>query len=115
MPLTLRIPKDGYTFKGKLEAKEGLWPEVNFSYRPALWSAYQDYQIASKRNGDESAVALSEFLVQYIGKWDAVDSDGSALPLTPAVLRECPIPALTILMEHVAGYMGKREAADAKN
>lgn len=106
---------DGYTFKGKIDGRAGLWPDVTFKYRPALPHAANEYLAAARRTGEDATEADVALLVKHVLSWDAVAADNSAVPLNAAALRKVFPPILTVLVNHVLGYTGPQQETDVKN
>lgn len=106
---------DGYTFKGKVDARPGLWPEVNFKYRPALPNAANEYLAAARRTGEDSTEADVALIVRHVPSWDAADATGEALPLNALTLKRVFPPILTVMVNHILGYTPPQQEADVKN
>jgi hypothetical protein len=107
--------RDGYTFKGRIEERAGLWPEVHFEYRPALQVQANDYLTRPRRNGEEATAADVELVARHLVRWDATAEDGALLPIKADTLRGIWQPVIQIFINHILGYTASEQAADAGN
>lgn len=97
---------DGYTLKGKIEGRPGLYPEIHFTYRPAVPPRVQQYIAASKGNADAAFANDIKMLVEHLREWDLKDSDGLPVPLDEKVFRIRPgfYPAIGGFLDFICGY-----------
>jgi hypothetical protein len=79
------IIDDGYTVDLTIPALVGHHPEVKIAYRPATLREMRaiDKAIAEPATIDDAMNATCEFVAKHIAKWDVVDQNGAAVPITP--------------------------------
>src|SRR5574341_403453 len=78
------IPDDGYTETAVLHEVRGLYPRVQFRFRPMLIEervAY--YRVAEKCQGMQLRQLVATYLTAKIQDWDLKDAKGQVLPLKP--------------------------------
>ena len=99
---------DGFTVTATL--KRGRWPEITFTYRPALPEASDTYQLEAQRaqTGADRTRAATGLLLKHLVSWDAQlvgksDEDGTA-PLSAESLRRLPPIVRDALVDVVCGY-----------
>jgi hypothetical protein len=104
-PILAVIP-DGYErTDGYVRAAPGLWPDVRFSFRPAL--AAERTGLSREHAGKDAAEQVrltSEFLRGKLTRWDVVDGAGRPVPLTDANLRRLHPGLMDRLLSVVLGY-----------
>jgi hypothetical protein len=114
---SVRIPiDDGFTLKGRVPGRRGLWDEFEFRYRPATYARIAAYQ-RDMRDGSAEAQtnATVALLRDQVKEWTARDQTGNILPLSAPVLRELYKPVLDQLVDAVCGYSAAEAEEDEKN
>ena len=106
---------DGYTLSGKIPALANVWPEVRFTYRPALPERVYDYLRQARDSGKAQMGAIVKLLTEHLVSWSVEDEVGNERPITGEVLRRLHAPIIDRLVDAICSYTPAEAEADAKN
>lgn len=102
---------DGYDLKGRIAAIPGLYPELRFTYRPALFEERNAFVVQSG-DKDKRTKATTDLVLKHVSEWNATPSGkpaGSDVPRLKPLL-------LDRLVDVIVGYAAAgEEATDLKN
>lgn len=113
--MTSAFIRDGFTLEGKVEARPGLYPEIRFTYRPALPRRVAEYLKADKGTPEKEQRADTKLLLEHVQSWDAHDENGQQLSFDEATLTRVYHPILQTLLNHVTGYTATDWQVQEKN
>ena len=93
---------DGYTLKGRVPAAPGLYPAVEFTYRPATHGAFAEVANAAPADREDVVCrVLCKHLVDL-----RVEGDGQAVKLNAAQAAKLHRGLFQALFDTVMGYAG---------
>lgn len=108
--------QDGFTLDGKVEARLPLYPEVRFTYRPALARSIYAARAQNARGKPEDELQSdAKMVAQHLVSWDVLGADGEVAPITLENIQRLAYPVLQVILAHIQGYAVTEEQADRKN
>ncbi len=100
---------DGYTLAGLVKGQPRLWPQIKFTFRPAMPAAILEHQrLIRDGSGADRAEAETKLICAHLVSWDAQTRDGLA-PITPALVAKLRHQVRQILLDHITGYAVPQE------
>jgi hypothetical protein len=110
--------QDGYTLRGSVPAdKDGVYPAVRFSYRPATHGIRFEY--ADATGPGARAKCAAAIVCRQLVSLEVLDGDNPPQPvtLTEEQLAKTPLHAdlFLALFNHVMGYVGPDVSEKEKN
>lgn len=106
---------DGYTLKATIPAR-APYPDLKFSYRPALDEDYGEYVAkAQGKTGKAATEAKAAFIAKHLVSWDVTDAKGAEVAIDAASVRKLPPVVIGAILDYIVGYAVDAQDEDAKN
>jgi hypothetical protein len=81
------IPDDGYTETGVIREVVGLYPRLQFRFRPMLIEELVDYfQASEKLKGMQLRRLAVNYLITHVKEWDLQNAKSEVAPIDQATL-----------------------------
>ena len=97
---------DGYSMIGRVPAKPGLYPDVEFRYRAAATHHRLTHHLALQRDHDgvEQMDRLAPILVKHLETWNVRTRKGEPVPIKEANIKRLHGDVFKEIVDHVFGY-----------